>query len=201
MASYKTDYITLDPANGETGRTSWVYVFTADKKGKFKCDLIFDKASPALKKLKKLRKEVLDNAYPNVNQKKLVNPIKNGDEKFDEDAEAYWMYENTEYITISSNRAVAVFGPNAKPITAVNSDEFYPGCHAVARINAFEWSFTEDNMTKRGIGFGFNAIQKVKDDEPFSGESTIKTAEEAGFSAVGSGDEDNYDGDDDDDDW
>lgn len=201
MAS--TDFITLDHDNGEAGRASWPHLFKPNDNDKYTIDLLFDNDSPALARLKKLASEAKTEEYGDNPPKKLVSPFKSGDEKFDDDPEKYHMYEGKTAVSFSSQYAPKVYDADASEMTVMNKDAFYPGCHAVVHCNAYTWTYKNDHgkTMKQGVSFGFDAVQKIKDDDRFGGGGGVRSAEDAGFKPAGSGDAGNYEDPGDGDDW
>lgn len=201
-----TDFITL--GHEEAGRASFPHIFKAQEKDdggeSYTVSLLFDKDSPALPKLKKLASAAKQAEYGDNVPGKLVSPFRDGDEKYEDDPEKYHMYQGKTYVTFSSQYKPKVYDLDTSEIMAVNMDSFYPGCHAVVHCNAYTWVYKHPQsgkIMKRGIGFGFDAIQKVKDDERFGGGGGVSSAEDAGFTSAGSGDASNYESSDDGDDW
>lgn len=50
----------------------------------------------------------------------------------------------------------------------IDEAAFYPGCWAVASVNAY----TYDQAGNKGVAFGLNNVQKVGDDEPLGGKTS-----------------------------
>jgi len=65
--------------------------------------------------------------------------------------------------------------------TIVSPSEFYPGCYARATVHAFAY----DNSGNRGVSFGLQNLQKLRDGKPLSGRSRP----EDDFDALGDEDE------------
>lgn len=160
------------------GRVSFPDVFEArafnpNDKPKFALTLIFpaiDQMEPdQLEKLKAMKaaaneaanerfKVGLDGEYRG---KKLVSPFHKTDEKPD-------YYEPGQiFVKFSSFQKPGLVYPNKKPILE-DSGDFYAGCWAHVSFDAY----TYDHSGNRGVAFGLRNIQKVADDEPFSGSRT-----------------------------
>jgi hypothetical protein len=189
--AYSTKFNTL--THNEMGRVSFPAVFRAEAveggEPKFSVTLLFPKKSPAIAKLMAQYNEVVANAYAGNPPANLTKPFKDGDVKAAQDPK-YSMYAGCYAVTFSSKFQPKVFGMDAKEITVMNQAEFYPGCWAVVHFNAYSWEF---KSVKKGISFGFDAVQKVKDDESFGG-GGVRSAEEAGFVAAASSDPSAYAG-------
>lgn len=188
MAS--TDFITLE--HSEAGRVAWNACFTPNEKDdggvQYSAKMIFPKNSPGLAKLKALASQVKNEAF-GAEAKGIESPFSDGNEKYNEDPEKFAAYRDTVIVSFKSKYAPTVFGPDAKQITAMTQKDFYSGCWAVAHVNAYSWTF---GKMKKGISFGFDAIQKIRDDERLGGTGGIQTAEQAGFSAAASDSPENY---------
>lgn len=94
---------------------------------------------------------------------KFKNPtFKDGNEK------TYDGYKDTTVVTASSKERPGVVDQNLNEI--IEQSEFYSGCWARATVVAYAY----DNMGNRGVSFGLNNLQKVKDDAKFSGRKNAK---------------------------
>lgn len=90
--------------------------------------------------------------------KNLHNPIQDGDEKADWDG-----YEGHWFIRCTTQIQPPVYGPDCTPVKDQKS--VYAGCYCRAMVHTFAW----ENTGKRGVSFGVDAVQKVRDGEPFTG--------------------------------
>lgn len=70
------------------------------------------------------------------------------------------------YIRLKSDQRPGLVDQKVKPI--VDTSEFYSGCYAWCKLNAFAY----DQAGNRGVSFGLGNIQKVKEGEPLSGRPT-----------------------------
>lgn len=120
----------------------------ADKKAWASMNAIADVASKD--KFKKAVKDLAAN---------FKRPIREGSEK--EHLEGYNV-PGCMFATFSSKQRPGLVDRNKQPILA--EDEFYPGCWARATITAYPY----DNIGK-GVAFGLHNIQKLGDDENFTG--------------------------------
>lgn len=66
------------------------------------------------------------------------------------------------FATASSKQRPGLVDRNKQPI--LTEEEFYPGCWARATVTAYSY----DNVGK-GVAFGLHNIQKLGDDENFTG--------------------------------
>ena len=110
----------------------------------------------------------------------LKLPFNNGDDK----AHKYPEYAGKISIRATSKHQPGVVDAAVQPI--MNQSDFYPGCFARMRVNAF----TFDNK-QIGVSLGLNHIQKVKDGDPLGGGGARERVEEA-FEAIEADDPDNY---------
>jgi len=124
--------------------------------------MMFDKKQD-IKALKQLAKQAVETKWPDPNKrpKNLRNPFRDGDvEKPDLET-----FAGKVFITASSKNKPNVVDQNVQPILV--EDEFYGGCYARASVNAFAY----DTAGNRGVSFGLNNIQKLREGEPFTGRS------------------------------
>lgn len=64
------------------------------------------------------------------------------------------------YLNLRTNQKPAVVDQNVQPI--LEEKDFYAGCYARAKIGAYAY----DNKGNKGVSFGLQNIQKMKDGEP-----------------------------------
>lgn len=119
----------------------------ADKRAWKTMQAIADAASKD--KFKKLVKDLPGN---------FKKPLRDGDEKSHLDGYGKGMM----FGTASSKQRPGLVDRNKQPI--LTEEEFYPGCWARATITAYSY----DNVGK-GIAFGLHNLQKLGDDENFTG--------------------------------
>jgi len=91
--------------------------------------------------------------------KPLKGPLRDGAEK--EDLEGYG--QGVIFVNASTKRRPAIVDGKLQRI--IDPEDFYAGCYAVAKVNAFTWS----KMGKSGVSFGLISLQKVADGEPLGG--------------------------------
>lgn len=91
--------------------------------------------------------------------KELASIIRDGDDYADDYPERadHW------FMTVSSQNKPGVVDADVQPI--LDSTEVYSGCYARASLNAFPYKAGAN----KGVSFGLNHIQKVKDGEPLGG--------------------------------
>ena len=119
----------------------------ADKKAWKAMNAIADAASKD--KFKKLVKDLPGN---------FKRPLRDGAEKAHLDGYG----EGMMFGTASSKQRPGLVDRNKQPI--LTEEEFYPGCWARATITAYPY----DNVGK-GVAFGLHNVQKLGDDENFTG--------------------------------
>lgn len=120
----------------------------ADKKAWASMQAIADAASKD--KFKKAVKDLPAN---------FKKPIRSGAEK--ERLEGYNV-PGCMFATFSSKQRPGIVDRNKQPI--LTEEDFYPGCWARATITAYPY----DNVGK-GVAFGLHNLQKLGDDENFTG--------------------------------
>lgn len=70
------------------------------------------------------------------------------------------------FMNLKSNQKPGLVDQNVQDI--IESHKFYSGCYARATVRPFYY----DNKGNRGVSFGLQNIQKVRDGEPMGGRST-----------------------------
>ena len=144
---------------------------------KYSVNMLFPKSTD-LSELKRIAKAAADEKWPNKEKrpKDLRNPFRDGDaEKPDWDG-----YQDVIFVKASSKMKPGLVDQNVQPI--IEEGEFYAGCWARATITAFAYN----KAGNAGVAFGLQNIQKVRDDEEFSGRG--KAEDE--FDAIESVDDD-----------
>lgn len=99
----------------------------------------------------------------------LASIIRDGDE--DQDTDRYPEFAGNMFMNVRSDRKPVVVDQNLQDI--LDPTEVYSGCWIKASINAYPYNY----KGKKGISFGLNAIQKVRDDEAFSGAKIVASEE------------------------
>jgi hypothetical protein len=156
-------------------RASFATLFTPrafeGQEPKYSIVMLFDKKQD-LSEMKKLAAEALNEKWPDKAKRPsgLKNPFRDGDvEKPGIDG-----YEGKIFISANSKMKPGVVGPDCVPI--ITEDDFYSGCYARATVVCYAY----DRAGNRGVAFGLQNVQKLKDGEPFSG----RTRAEDDFDAV-----------------
>lgn len=94
---------------------------------------------------------------------KLALTLYDGDEEAD--LEKNPEYEGHMYMSISSKTKPGLVDKDVDPI--LDSTEIYSGCYARVSMNAFPYNY----KGKKGISFGLNHVQKLRDGENLGGRS------------------------------
>ena len=145
-------------------RVAFAKCFTPDKDGKYKLVAIFP-AGTDLTAMKALMKPAAEKKFGAAVPKGLRNPFRDA-------AEREGDYEGFEagmtFINLSSKFQPRIVDEKVQPI--INQKDFYSGCWARATVNAFAY----DTDGNKGVSFGVNDIQKIRDDKPFAGRPEVK---------------------------
>lgn len=137
---------------------------------KYGCTLLFPKTAD-LSALKAAASAAVKEKWPSGAPKGLRSPFRDGSEK-DLDG-----YAGCIFINVSSARKPGVVDENLQPIIEANG--IYAGCYVRASVRAYAY----EKAGNRGVAFGLNNIQKVRDGEPF-GAAASKPEDD--FAAVAS---------------
>lgn len=78
------------------------------------------------------------------------------------------------YLNLKSTTRPGVVDENVQPI--MDAEKFYAGCYAIAQVSCY----TYDQAGNKGVNFGLENVQFVKDGESFSG----RVRAEAAFSPI-----------------
>jgi hypothetical protein len=125
---------------------------------KFSLVMIFDSKAD----IKAMRKLANDAAHEKFGAKlpaNLKSPFRDGKEK----AHLQGYGEGTIFATASSKQKPGLVDQRVQPI--IDRDEFYAGCYARATVTAFAY----DQKGNKGVAFGLNNVQKIRDGERFDG--------------------------------
>jgi len=131
--------------------------FDGEDKGKFSITMLFDEDTD-LSALKKAAKKAAKEKWGKKLPKKLNSPFRDGAEK---EGELDGYSEGMTFVRASSNRKPDVVDKQRNKLT--EPEEFYPGCYAIATVNAFAY----DTKGNKGVSFGLGNILKVDEGEPF----------------------------------
>jgi len=127
---------------------------------KYSLVMLFDKKED-LAALKALAKKAVEDKWPDITKrpKNLRNPFRDGDtERPDVDG-----YAGKLFISASSKMKPRVVDQSVQDI--ISDTDFYAGCYARASLTVFAY----DTAGNRGVAFGLQNVQKLRDGEPFSG--------------------------------
>lgn len=144
-------------------RVSFPQVFTPkgfnDQEPKYSVVMLFDKKTD-ISALKKAASAALTEKWGDKSKwpKNLRLPFRDGAEK-----EGTPGYENCIFVTASSKQKPGLVDKDVQPI--IDQSDFYAGCYARATLNAFAY----DMAGNKGVSFGLNNLQKIKDGKAFSG--------------------------------
>lgn len=127
---------------------------------KYSVNMLFPKGVK-LDALKKIAQAAADEKWPDKDKRpdNLRNPFRDGDkEKPDWDG-----YQDVIFVKATSKMKPGLVDQNVQPI--IEESEFYAGCWARATITAYAYN----KAGNAGVAFGLQNIQKIRDDEEFSG--------------------------------
>lgn len=177
------------------GRVSFPSVFEPSEYGdtpKYELTLIFPKGEN-LSEFKQAARDAATEKWGKDIPKGLKNPFKKVANKLDTYGEEF--DPECEFIVFRSTNRPGVVDAAVKPI--IDQSEFYAGCWALVSTNAFAWEFRNKKtnaVMSRGVSFGLNNIQKVRDDDPLAG-NRVKAEDDFEPVAGSSGDPGAYDED------
>ena len=120
------------------------------------------------------KKQAIVSKWGGKEPKKLDMPLRDGDEKDDEN------YEGHLFVNAKSNTRPGIVDRKKVPI--VDEEEIYSGVWAIVSITFFGY----DKNGNRGVACGLNNIMKFKDDEHFGG----RVSAESDFGGVDLDDDD-----------
>lgn len=147
----------ITPKPNDKGTDVWSVLLLIPKK---------DKATIA--KLRKAAQAALDAGIANGKIKKgtsLKNgwtTLKDGDERDDLDEAPE--YADHFYMNVNAYRRPGVVDRHKDPIT--DERDIYSGCYARVSISAYPFNYEN---TKRGVTFGLENVQKLREGEPLGG--------------------------------
>lgn len=155
---------------------------------KYSVVMLFDEAAQKTPEYKAmvdlLKAAVLEKFGPNFKvPSNFKMAFRDGSEKPDLDG-----YEGTKFATASTKQKPGVIGPRKQQLISseVGPDGFYSGCWARATVTAYAY----DRAGNKGVAFGLQNLQKVREGEAFSGrvaaENDFDEVAEAAFADEGS---------------
>lgn len=153
------------PKVSPIGRVSYPHVFKPQEyqgKSKYSLSLLFDDTAD-LSAMKAEAERVAKEKWPKGLPKGFKSPFRDGEEK--EQPE----YEGMTFVNFRANedRKPAVVDAAKRPIAA-DSGEFYAGCYARVSFSCFAY----DVSGSKGVAFGLNNVQKVRDGDRLDGSTT-----------------------------
>ncbi len=130
------------------------------QEAKFSLVMLFPKETD-LSALKAAAKLAVEEKWPDVNKrpKDLRSPFRDGDV----DKSDVAGYEGMIFATAKSKTKPGLVDQNVQPI--IEEGVFYAGCWARATVVAYAY----DKAGNRGVAFSLQNVQKLRDDEAFSG--------------------------------
>lgn len=148
------------------GRVAFEYVFEKNTYSDIpKYELTLCGLDPKdLAEMNKAVMEVVRKKWGNNIPKNLRSPFRDGSEKSDLDG----FNPGEIFITFRTNRRPGVVDAKGHPLRS--PDEFYSGCWARVTCNPYAY----DRRGNKGVAFGLNNVQKIKDDEPFVGGPSVE---------------------------
>ena len=126
------------------------------------------------KAIAEAKKQAIVSKWGGKEPKKLDMPLRDGDEKDDEN------YEGHLFVNAKSNTRPGIVDRKKVPI--VDEEEVYSGVWAIVSVTFFGY----DKNGNKGVACGLNNIMKFKDDEHFGG----RVSAESDFGDVDLGDDD-----------
>jgi hypothetical protein len=144
--------------------------FEAGKEAKYSICMLFDKEAQATPEYKKMRELVAQAMTAKFGAKEKwpknwKNPFRDGNEKADE----YQGFADTVFVSASSKFAPGLIDQQKNDI--IDPDAFYSGCFARAQVNVYAF----DHMGNKGVAFGLQNIQKLKDGEKLGGRASAQS--------------------------
>ena len=126
------------------------------------------------KAIAEAKKQAIVRKWGGKEPKKLDMPLRDGDEKDDEN------YEGHLFVNAKSNTRPGIVDRKKVPI--VDEEEVYSGVWAIVSVTFFGY----DKNGNKGVACGLNNIMKFKDDEHFGG----RVSAESDFGDVNLDDDD-----------
>ena len=152
------------------------------KEGKYNVTMLFDKDTD-ISALKAAAADACIAKWGDKSKwpKNLRTPFRDQGEK---DFDGY--VEGAFFVNATSGNRPGLVDRKLNPI--IDPSDFYPGCYARASINAFAY----DKAGNKGVAFGLNHIQKLRDGDPLGS----FTRPEDVFAPIADGDGSKGEGDD-----
>ena len=134
----------------------------ATSEPKYGLTMLFPKGAD-LSKLKRAAEEAVKEKWGDKPPKNLRSPFRDQGEKEYEGYE-----EGAVFVSASSKQKPGLVDRQRQDI--IDETEFYPGCYARATLRAFAY----DNNGNKGVAFGLNNVQKLRDGDPLGGRTRAK---------------------------
>lgn len=154
-------------------RLSFVNLFTPKATGdnpnpKYSCMILIPKTDKAtIKAIKEAQQLALENGksskFGGKIPKSWKDTLRDGDEEYD--VEEYPEMEGMMFMNVSANEAYPPHIVDRQVNPILDQSEVYSGCYARVSINAFPFSA----QGNKGVSFGLNNVQKLRDGEPLGG--------------------------------
>lgn len=156
------------------GRVSYPHLFVPQRqtnengttKEDYSVVLMFDKNDKGLDAMKEVAKKVGLEKWAKGVPSGAKNPFRDGDEKNEEGNKPE--YAGKIYVTFRCkvDRPPQVVGPDPRT-GRLNKEDVYPGCFGRVSYSCYAYEHKNDKgaVISRGIGFGLNNFQFVKDGE------------------------------------
>lgn len=164
-----------------TVRLSYVHLFepyaqNSDDEEKYSCVILIPKSDKKTltaidKAIKAAAEQGKHSKFDGKIPSNLVTTLHDGDEEGD--LEKNPEYEGHMFMSISSKTKPGLVDRDVEPIT--DSTEIYSGAYARVSMNAFPYNY----KGKKGVSFGLNHVQKVKDGDYLGGRSRAEDDFEA----------------------
>ncbi len=171
------------PIITKEGRVSFPSVFeksdfNGDGKGKYEVTLVFDK-DVDISDMKEAARAAVKGKWGNKPPSNLRSPFRLCGDKPEHYAEEF--DPKDIFVAFRSNGRPGVVDSSTQPI--IDAEEIYPGCWARVSTNAYAYDFAGN----RGVAFGLNNMQKIRDDDGIGG---VKTEAKDDFEAIAGSSED-----------
>ena len=163
-------------------RCSYVYADKPNKHGKYSIQPLIEKDSALHKKLAKIQKKILVEAFGEAAAKKTGKfklAIRDGDD--DRDGEEY---EGMMFFNANSGKLPGIVNKNREPADAGDLEELcYSGAYFNVSVNFYAFPGSDDGG-KPGVAVGFNNLMLHKEGDRLDGSSNA----ESDFADFGSDD-------------
>lgn len=154
-------------------RLSYVHLFekhaaAEDQEPKYSVLLLIPKSDKkTLKALEAARQAAIEQGktsrWGGTVPRNLKNTLRDGDEEYD--PETHPEMVGHMFMNVNSKNAPGIVDRKRLPIT--DSSEVYSGCYARVSLNAYPYSVSGN----KGVSFGLNHVQKLRDGEFLGGRS------------------------------